>query len=174
MAAKKKTKKKASAAPRKKKVAAKKAAPKKKVAPPKKKKVAAKEVVAKAAPKKKVKAKAKPRPSVGGDKRRDATGHLRPEYAKQLREKSREFRDDGNDNQAFFKKSRAHDDLAEELGEEAVQAMTSGEDASDRLEAPTDEEVGGPFIRTRGRQEFARGTDKSNPKDATREPFPKV
>jgi hypothetical protein len=52
--------------------------------------------------------------------------------------------------------------------------MTSGEDQSDRLEAEVEEERGGPFVQTRARKELARGTDKSNPRSASREPFPRT
>ncbi|MDB4938477.1 MAG: histone protein [Labilithrix sp.] len=135
------------AAPRK--AAPRKAAPKKRAA---KKKVAAKKSAAPA--------------------RRDATGHLDPSYARDLRARSRATRDD--DTRAFLRGSRSKDDLAEELGEEAVATMTSGEDQSERLEAEVDEERGGPFVPSRGRKEFARGTDKSNPRSASREPFPRT
>jgi hypothetical protein len=60
-------------------------------------------------------------------------------------------------------------------GEEAVGTMTSGEDQSERLSGgEVEEERGGPFVKTRGGDEFARGTDRSNPRDATREPFPRT
>jgi hypothetical protein len=148
---------------------------------------------AKAAPKSPAKAKAapnakaptaKPNAKTNGNgkaarapvSRRDATGHLNPAYAADLRQKSRESRDDGGaDTQAFLTRSRSRDGLAEELGEEAVSAMTSGADQSDRLlDLEVDEERGGPFVRTTGREEFALGTDKSNPRKATREPFPRT
>ena len=35
-------------------------------------------------------------------------------------------------------------------------------------------EVGGPFVVTTGGEEFAEGTDESNPEDAEAEPFPKT
>src|SRR5262245_57565765 len=65
-------------------------------------------------------------------RRRDATGHLDPRYAAELRERGREMRDDDND-QAFLTRSRSADDLAEELGEEAVAEMTTGEDQREAL-----------------------------------------
>ena len=162
-------KKKAAAAPAKKK---KKAAPA--PAPAKKKKTAAapakKKKAAPAPAKKKKAAPAKKKAAP----RRDATGHLDKKYAADLRRRSREDRDT-DDTDAFIRKNRAHDALAEQLGEEAVEAMTSGEDQSDQLQdAEVDEEDGGPFVVTSGGEEFADGTDKSNPKGATREPFPKV
>lgn len=186
MAAKKKTSKAAKKVAKKKTAPAKKkTAAKKKVAPAAKKKVAKKALkkvakkVAKAkkkvaAPAKKKKAAKVKTPSSGPTSRRDATGHLNPEYAKKLREASNEFRSDDDDT-AFFRKSRSHDTLAEELGEDAVASMTSGEDQSERLQdEQVEEENGGPFITTSPREEFAVGTDASNPDSATREPFPKV
>jgi hypothetical protein len=107
-------------------------------------------------------------------RRRDATGHLDPRYARDLRALSNENRD-GREDRAFFRGPRSGDDLAEELGEEAVSTMTSGEDQSDHLiSAEVEEERGGPFVKTRASDEFARGTDRSNPRDATREPFPRT
>ena len=150
----------------------------------KKKKSTAKKSNAKnkAAPKRRTHAPKKPAPKKPAPKggtskrpaRRDATGHLNPEYAKDLRERSLASRDDSNNDRAFLTKARAHDSLAEELGEEVVATMTSGEDQSDRLEAEVAEDKGGPFIITTGAQEFAGGEDASNPSDATREPFPKT
>lgn len=67
----------------------------------------------------------------------------------------------------------AHDDLAEELGEEFVESATSGEQAAeDMRDEEVPEESGGPFVETSGNAEFAYGTDASNPKDAERAPFP--
>ena len=40
------------------------------------------------------------------------------------------------------------------------------------LDQVVEEEQGGPFVETNGAQEFAPGTDASNPKSAKREPFP--
>lgn len=106
--------------------------------------------------------------------RRDGTGRLDPKYARDLRALSRENHNDHED-RAFFKTPRSGDDLAEELGEEAVGAMTSGEDQSEHLTGEVvEEERGGPFVKTRGDDEFAAGTDRSNPVDATREPFPRT
>ena len=64
-------------------------------------------------------------------------------------------------------------DLAEDMAEGFVGAATSGEDQ--RLEIRDrvmDEELGGPFIVTPAKREFAEGTDPSNPEDSEREPFP--
>jgi len=142
-----------------------KAAPAKAKAAPAKAKAAAAKAKAKPAKAKAAPAKAAPR--------RDATGHLNPKYAAELRARSRESREDHGNDEAFLRKSRAHDTLAEELGEDAVATMTSGEDQSERLQdQEVEEERGGPFVHTSAREEYARGTDKSNPRDATREPFP--
>ena len=71
--------------------------------------------------------------------------------------------------------ARAADPFAETLAEEYVTSATNAEemteDDRDRL---TPEEVGGPFTETSGAEEFASGTDESNPPDAEREPFPTV
>ena len=109
----------------------------------------------------------------GATSRRDPTGHLNPKYAADLRARSRASAEDVGSDNAFLRKARAHDPLAEELGEEAVMTMTSGEDQSDRLQdMEVEEERGGPFVTTSAREEFARGTDESNPADGLREPFP--
>jgi hypothetical protein len=161
------TSKSAVAKPKTRKIAA---APKKKVRPKRRTqpKVKAKAPARAKAP---VKAKApvvKKRPP-----RRNATGRLDPAYARDLRAMSRDNRDN-DDDRAFLEAPRSGDDLAEELGEAAVVTMTSGEDQSDRQTDEVEEERGGPFVKTRGGEEFARGTDGSNPRDATREPFPKT
>jgi hypothetical protein len=133
---------------------------------PKPKKSAAKK---KPAAKKKTATKKKAAPA----KRRDATGHLSKKYAADLRARSRASRSDDGD--AFIRKNRARDSLAEQLGEEAVQTMTSAEDQSDQLQdVEVEEERGGPFVTTSGRKQFAKGTDKSNPRGAKREPFPRT
>jgi hypothetical protein len=67
---------------------------------------------------------------------------------------------------------RVRDDLAEGLGEEFVLSATSAEAIDDDRDAPTPEEEGGPFVTTRAGNEYAKGTDASNPPDAEREPFP--
>jgi hypothetical protein len=180
-------KKKAAKAPKKAPAKAKAKAPKKafaKAKAPKKalaKAKAPKKAFAKAkAPKKalaKAKAKAPAKAKAKPVARRDATGHLNPKYAADLRAKSRESAEDTNDTRAFLKKgrSRTKDSLGEELGEDAVRTMTSGEDQSDQLQdLEVEEELGGPFVTTSGGTEFARGTDRSNPRRATREPFPKT
>jgi hypothetical protein len=75
----------------------------------------------------------------------------------------------------FFKGAHSRDELTERLGEEAVSSMTSGESQlADDWDKPLEEEEGGPFVETEGRDEFASGTDASNIAGATREPFPKT
>ena len=122
---------------------------------------------------KKASAAPRSRASTNGVHRRDRAGHLDPRYAAELRAKSREGKEE-SDERAFVG-SRTGDDLAENLGEEVVEAMTTGEDeAADTLDKFADEEVGGPFVESSGNKEFAEGSDASNPADATREPFPKT
>ena len=169
MATKKKAKKKAP----KKKVTKKKAAPakkkkaaKKKAAPPKKKAAPARKK--KAAPAKK-KAKAK-KPI----KRRDATGHLDQDYARDLRRSSQE-NVEHDDDRAFLVGKNAEDPTAQELGREFVETVTSGEDEGNELRDQfVSEEIGGPFVPSTSGQEIAEDTDESNPEGATREPFPKT
>jgi hypothetical protein len=106
-----------------------------------------------------------------GVRRIDGSGHIDPAHAERLRELSSEGRD--VDPRAFVEKSASGDDLAEELGEEAVIAMTTGQDdIPEERDAPVEEEQGGPFVETSAGTEFAGGTDESNIETATREPFP--
>lgn len=102
----------------------------------------------------------------------DGAGHLDPARKQRLLELARAGKDT-DDNEAFLKKARSRDDLAEELGESAVVSMTSGEESlRDDLDAEVAEERGGPFVKTTAGTEFAEGTDESNIPEATREPFP--
>jgi hypothetical protein len=104
-------------------------------------------------------------------RRRDATGHLNPSYAAGLRALS----EHESETSSFVERPRSSDDLVEELGEEFVSQATSAEHKGEELlDQVVPEERGGPFVETSGAQEFADGTDESNPKDATREPFPKT
>lgn len=173
MAAKKKKKK---LAPKKKPVAKKKKAPvaKKKAAPAKKKKAAPakKKAVAKRSAAKKKNPAAKRTATKRGVSRRDRPGHIDPTYGKQLREKSGRSPLKEQQINAFRVKD---DDVAEDLGEELVAGATSGEnEGEDVAQAEYVEEVGGPFVVTSGGEEFAEGTDESNPPDAEAEPFPKT
>ena len=110
-----------------------------------------------------------PKPAV---RRRDGTGHLDPAYQKALmRESTRQSKPD--DERAFLSRPRSADALAEQMGETVVHTATSGEyDVEDVIDQKVPEEDGGPFVETSGDEEFAEGTDESNIKEATREPFP--
>jgi hypothetical protein len=129
------------------------------------------------APKKPAKKKSRARPSGTHVKarapvrREDRPGHLDPHYAAQLRAQSGPHEQDPL---AFIETPRSpRDDLAEELGEEVIEkATTGGEDADETLDHVVPEERGGPFVETNAGQEFAEGTDASNPPGAKREPFP--
>lgn len=105
-------------------------------------------------------------------RRRDATGHLNPIYAKHLRMRS-VASSGGRQYAPFLERPRSADALAKALGEEFVVAATTGEevrlaDLNERI--PEDE--GGPFVITDARREFGRKRDGSNPPGSTREPFP--
>jgi hypothetical protein len=129
-------------------------------------------VRAKSAPPKK--ASARPRSASNGVHRRDRAGHLDPKYAADLRAKSKEGHEASNDS-AFLRRSKSADALAEELGEEAVETMTTGEDeGNESRDRFAEEEIGGPFVESTAKNEFADDKDESNPDDATREPFPKT
>ena len=106
---------------------------------------------------------------------RDGAGHLPARIAADVLARSRDEGAAPEDDRAFFRAARSNDPLAEELGESFVAAATSGEDASDAALAEIDvEEIGGPFVETSSETELAPGTDASNPKGATREPFPRT
>lgn len=69
--------------------------------------------------------------------------------------------------------TRARDDLAQELAEEFLLAVTTGEHVTEQaLDQEVPEESGGPFVIHSARSEFGRGVDASNPVDASREPLP--
>jgi hypothetical protein len=105
-------------------------------------------------------------------RRRDATGHLDAEHERRLRAASQALRDD---DRAFLSGFRTGDELAEELGEAFLESATSGEESEpERRERVFEEEVGGPFVRTRASKEFAYDFDESNIAEATREPLPKT
>ena len=71
--------------------------------------------------------------------------------------------------------ARADDPLAETLAEEFVASATNAEEMTeDDRDQLMPEEVGGPFTESSGAEEFAGGSDASNPPDAEREPFPTV
>jgi hypothetical protein len=117
----------------------------------------------------KPKAKTVAKPAV---RRRDRAGHIDPKYGRALRRLSEPPE---RDPESFIEDARASDDLSEEMGEEVVATATTGEyEAEDVREQDVPEEVGGPFVETSAREEFGHGTDPSNPKGATREPFPRT
>src|SRR5437588_587914 len=63
--------------------------------------------------------------------------------------------------------ARVKDDLAEELAEEFLQSATSAEESlPDALDSEVPEDMGGPFVPSSGKQEFAKGVDGSNPRGA--------
>lgn len=84
-------------------------------------------------------------------------------------------RDSGD---AFFPDpgaGRAHtrDALAEELAAGFLTSATSGEESlQEARDNENTDETGGPFVTTTAKQEFAKGTDASNPRGAFREAFP--
>jgi hypothetical protein len=169
---------KAKAPKRAKRVKAKAAAPRKAIAARKpakrRKKPRPAKAKAKTTTKKKVQAKKTQAKTAAPISRRDGSGHLNPRYKAELRALSRES-NVKDDDRAFFNKARSTDDLAEELGEQAVETMNSGEnEGEDVLDQTVPEEKGGPFVVTPAGTEFADGTDASNPKGATREPFPRT
>jgi hypothetical protein len=128
----------------------------------------------KAAPRGKARAaakptKARPTPAV---RRRDRPGHIDPAYAEDLRNKA-----GGHEPEpvGFVERPRSKDDLVEELGEEVVSEATGAEHKGEEVfDQEVPEERGGPFVESTAGQEFALGTDPSNPKSATREPFPRT
>ncbi|HEV8547893.1 MAG TPA: hypothetical protein VGQ57_02675 [Polyangiaceae bacterium] len=107
-------------------------------------------------------------------RRRDATGHLDPDYEAKLLAETGHART-ADDARAFLAGAHSKDALSEQLGEEFVETATSGEDEGEEIFNQTvPEDQGGPFVETSGNTEFAHGTDASNIKGATREPFPKT
>jgi len=68
-----------------------------------------------------------------------------------------------------------NDELAETLAEEFVHSATSGENQTEEaLDQMVPEEIGGPFLETGAEEEFADGTDESNPADAEPEAMPRA
>lgn len=147
-------------------------AKKKALAPKAKKKaVAAKP---KKAPKAKAKKVAAAKPKKAPISRRDGAGHIDSKYAADLLAKSHAFK--SKEDAAAFLRGRSKDDpLAEELGKEFVETVTSGEDEGTEVrDSDNVEEIGGPFVSTTAGQEFDYDADESNPKGARREPFPRT
>ena len=118
---------------------------------------------------------AKPAAKAAAVHRRDGTGHLDPRYAATLRDKSLEGRVRDGDEAFIGRSGRSNDNLAEAMGETWVETATSGEDESEEVfDQSVPEDEGGPFVTTTAGQEFAEGTDASNPKRSKREAFPKT
>jgi hypothetical protein len=111
-------------------------------------------------------------------KRRDGAGHIDPRYARDLLRKARETRNDADHAErdvAFLDGHHSREELAEELGEAFIEAVTSGEESEAyRHDRITEAENGGPFVETAAGEEFASGTDESNIAEATREPLPRT
>jgi hypothetical protein len=71
--------------------------------------------------------------------------------------------------------ARIKDDLAEVLAEDFLRSATSGDNVDDEvMEQVVAEEFGGPFVESSADEEFAEGTDESNPIDAVPEPLPRA
>ena len=109
--------------------------------------------------------------------RRDATGHLNPEYAADLLARAgrstNEHDEDGFVSASGRVRGEPSEELAENLGEAFLESATSREESlTDRQQRTLESESGGPYTITEGGEEFASGTDEMNPPDATREPFP--
>ena len=103
--------------------------------------------------------------------RRDATGHLNPKYAADLRRRSiASAGSAGRDYAPFVVRPRSGDALASALGEEFVAAATTGDEVrlSD-LDESIPEDEGGPFVITKARHEFGRKRDGSNGEEAEEE-----
>jgi hypothetical protein len=151
--------------------------PKKKPATAKKKAVAAKPARPKPRPaaKKRAARASTPAAKAAPLRRRDGAGHLDAKYAATLREKSREGRVRDSDEAFIGRSGHAKDELAEAMGESWVETATSGEDDNEEVfNQSVPEDDGGPFVPSTAGQEFAEGTDASNPKQSKREPFPKT
>jgi hypothetical protein len=108
-----------------------------------------------------------------GIRRRDATGHLDPDYARGLRALSGASRE--GEAVAFLDRPRGEDELSEGLGEAFVEGATSGEGAGpERHERASDADAGGPFVLTSARQEFAYDADGAPAEGDEVEPFPRT
>jgi hypothetical protein len=71
--------------------------------------------------------------------------------------------------------ARTDEDLAEELAEEFVTQATSGTEHEETIQDEiTPDEIGGPFVPSTAKEEFAAGTDASNPSDAEPAPLPRT
>ncbi len=108
---------------------------------------------------------------IGSDESRfDRPGHISEGHASRLLHLSR--KNAKRDEFEMIFDSAATDDLATELGEFAVTSMVGGgETWLDKVNAPSEEEDGGPFLETGGEQEFATGSDDESD-GYLREAFP--
>jgi hypothetical protein len=103
---------------------------------------------------------------------RDGAGHLALVYRASLEQRA-SYRARKTKDRAFVSGTWSADPTAEESAEEFLLAVTSGENGGEStLDVVTPEENGGPFVVTAAGVEFAYETDRSNPRGATREPFP--
>ena len=73
---------------------------------------------------------------------------------------------------AFVEGSSSTDALAEEMGEDSVRAMTTGEDEEGERDGEADAEVGGPFKISSGSVEYAKDDDAPNIPSAERAGVP--
>jgi hypothetical protein len=124
---------------------------------------------------KKTKARAASRRTTRKPARASSNALARKPRKVKIAPKSQRRRPDDADAFLRVKKNgaRTKDDLADELGADFLGSATSGEEqALEARDSVTDEEVGGPFVTTPAKREFAREPDASNPEDAEREPFP--
>lgn len=116
---------------------------------------------------------------MGGIKKKvshwDSSGHLSPAYEHQLHELAQSQRRLRDEARAFISGTHTNEEISRELGEAFIETATSGEETeSERHERVIAAELGGPFIVSSARREFALGTDESNIAEATREPLPKT
>lgn len=101
--------------------------------------------------------------------RYDRPGHIAEAHAERLRQlsQSRAHRDEF----ALVFDSAARDELATELAEQAVSSMVgAGETWLDTVNAPVEEEEGGPFVETRAEREYVE--PKTDTSDNAREAVP--
>jgi hypothetical protein len=134
---------------------AKKAAPKKPAKAASKKAAPKKAASKKAAPKKAVPKKAAPKPVL-------SQKALAQKAARQVR------RTTEREPRAFIAGKVTTDALAEELAENAVRAMTTGEDEEGEREGERLAEAGGPFVASSGSREYARDDEAPNIRSAER------
>ena len=107
--------------------------------------------------------------------RRDATGHLNPGYEWKLLAPFRARRDAGDDKSAFVSGTRTHERLAEERAEAFIESALSDEDVEgNRRDRITIGELGGPFVPSSGKREFAYDVEPPNIPEAMRESWPRT